>query len=174
MDRLVGVLQDLIPDSLNLDEAVKTAFHDIRSSSHGSVAAVRSDDKSEKAGITLSFLWQCMMTIILCFFLISCIQQFSQFYQTMLDGLESDRLRSLLSTRQLRSISASNLRRSPAADLLFSGNRQPGPGSILGLGSDKKYRDAVAKNFASTILTRKEPKYDLVYLSTASMEEEPT
>ena len=173
MERLILVLQDLIPDSLGLDEAVRTAFEDIRSNSHSAVAAAHSADRAEKSGgITFSFLWSTMMTIILCFFLISCIQQFAQFYQTMLDGLESDRLRSLISTRQLRAISMGSLRRSPAAELLFSGGtgRRHSQGSLLGLASDKKDRDAVTQHFVQTIESRKDPKYDLVYLSTANVE----
>lgn len=161
MEKLVSILQGLVPDSLDLDEAVRQAFEDIRSNSHTAVADAHDSSKTEKSPITLSFVWGSMMTTILCLFLVSCIQQFAQFYQTMLNGLESERLRSLLSTRQLRSVSASNLRRSPAADLLFSGNHISSRLPQL-----SPLSSSAAKQFADRIESRKEPKYDLVYLST--------
>ena len=162
MESLIGILQRLTPDSLNLDEMIRDSFEGIRSSSHSAVAAAHSGEASvESSGISFKFLWGAMMTTILCFFLISCISQFAQFYQTMLNGLESDRLRSLLSTRQLRAMSSGTLRRSPAADLFFSGSPHIGTSPMPLMGSAAKY-------FAQKMESQKSPKYDLVYLSTSS------
>ena len=164
MERLILALQSLIPDSLNQDETVRQIFEGVRASSHSAVTAAARGEHPEKSGLTLSFLWGSMMSVILCFFLISCIQQFAQFYQATLNGLESERLRSVLSTRQLRAISASKLKRSPAADLLFSGQASRGAHSQTASAAKR----SAAKHFADRIESTKAPKYDLVYLSTAS------
>jgi hypothetical protein len=166
MESLIGMMQSAAPDSLGLDAAIRESFEGIRSSSHSAVAAAHSGGSPEAGGegggLSFKFLWGAMMSVILCFFLISCISQFAQFYQTMLNGLESERLHSLLSTRHVRSLSGGS-RRSPAAELFFSSQIKGGvtsPAAQLVL--------SAAKSFARKIESQKSPKYDLVYLSTSS------
>ncbi len=170
MEEIIDVIQTLLPDSLNLDLAVRQLFEDIRQNSHSAVANAHAGHSVDKSEITFSFIWGCMMTAILFFFLVSCIQQFAQFYQTMLNGLESDRLRSLLSTRHLRTMSAGNLRRSPAAELLFSGSHRDSPVPRLGImraETSAHIAKSATKSFVQRIDSRKHPRYDLVYMSTA-------
>jgi hypothetical protein len=103
------------------------------------------------------------MSIILLFFIMSCIQQFAQFYQSMKDAAESDRLRSLLPTN-IRNASISPMR---STEILFGAKKSPNPAVIMrNHGTPNNQIPNAARAFASVIRSKQAPKYDIIHIST--------
>ena len=113
LDKLIQFLQFLAPDSLQIDKSIRDSLLDLKlSAQHGNtnaatVSVVATDqilngkssggeiDSSERGssdGSTLQFfvfIWQIFMSIVLIFFVVSLVQHFAQYYQSILDAVRS-------------------------------------------------------------------------------------
>lgn len=170
MERFILVAQNIVPDQFNLDTKIRKLLEDFKKSSHEAINNGGAQNSSGVDVLSFSFLWSAMMTIILIFFLMSCIQQFAQFYQTMKNNIESDRLRSLLPPH-LRDGSGSpikSIRSSSSAEILFVQKHSPNPVVINRGNSDSNQIPQAARTFANKIRSQSMPKYDIVYLSTSA------
>ena len=170
MESSINLAQSIVPDRFNLDTKIRKLLEDFKRNSHEAINNGGSSNSSGIDVLSFSFLWSAMMTVILIFFLMSCIQQFAQFYQTMKNNIESDRLRSLLPPH-LRDSSSSpikNMRSSSSAEILFVQKHSPNPVVINRGNSESNQIPEAARSFANKIRSQSRPKYDIVYLSTSA------
>lgn len=95
LETLIGVLQYLLPDALNLDDAVRDGLELARESFHRNVHSQRdtSDVGSQNSMEDLSFWWHVFTGSLVTFFLLSCVTHFAQYYQLLVDRDDSTRLR---------------------------------------------------------------------------------
>ena len=166
LESFIHLIQSVVPDRFNLDIWVRKTLEDFKRKSHevmrsGEISEEQKSDGSEL--LSFSFLWGAMMTTILAFFLMSCIQQFAQFYQTMKNNIESDRLRSLLPA----SMRASPMRQGTTAEILFVQRHSPNPVVINRGSAEVNQIPQAARSFANKIKSQGMPKYDIIHLSTA-------
>ena len=125
LERLVIFLQNITPDSLHLDSFIREALEEIKHSSKKDISLSSSSIASAAGGAagsagdvitgstiavaatpgsTLLYIWGTVMTLILCYFVFSCLEQFAQYYQATLDKLKSDELRGMLPSKVLESL----------------------------------------------------------------------
>jgi hypothetical protein len=86
MNKIIQTLQHLTPDWLNLDTLIREAISDLqRAFTTSNSSSSSSSDSSSSIGAnttnTFTTLWNIMMATFLTLFLLSCIQQFAQYYQ---------------------------------------------------------------------------------------------
>lgn len=104
LESFITFIQSIIPDSFNMDHIIREIIEDIKSTSHhtainggdekhvsSSCESPPSSSSSPKA-IFLQ-IWGSFMTIILVCFIFSCVQQFAQYYQFVMDSQKSEMLR---------------------------------------------------------------------------------
>ena len=90
LEHIIKTLQNLAPDYMHLDQLIHEAIHECQQTfAHG----------KPKVTTTLGSFWNILMTSLIAMFVLSCIQQFTQFYQLTKDNEESDKLRDRLPER---------------------------------------------------------------------------
>jgi hypothetical protein len=110
LELLIVTLQNLAPDSLNIDSSIREMLEDSRNSFHkrhqdhkissqGNVLVA--DEGHENLAAKLMHYWQYVMTFILLSFMTSCISQFAQHYQLGLDVEEISKLKTRLMLQQM-------------------------------------------------------------------------
>jgi hypothetical protein len=159
-------VRTIVPDRFSLDVWVRKTLEEFKRKSHEAMTSVEGAEEQNSDGsdlLSFSFLWGAMMTVILAFFLMSCIQQFAQFYQTMKNNIESDRLRSLLPA----SMRTSPIRQGTTAEILFVQRHSPNPVVINRGSAEVNQIPQAARSFANKIKSQGMPKYDIIHLSTA-------
>lgn len=98
LNELIWGLQKITPDHLHLDEFIRDALEDIREQSH---AGIRTHDATQNDHIisggrvstsdhalhhsNVLAYWSMLMTCVLLYFTLSCVEQFAQFYQATID-----------------------------------------------------------------------------------------
>lgn len=100
MERIIVFLQQICPDSLQIDHYIRQIITESRESFHRNVkgAAEEEQVKSSEAATTFMFWWQIFMTSLLTAFFLSLISHFAQYYQMTLDQEDSNKLRRRLPT----------------------------------------------------------------------------
>ena len=114
---LIGVLQWLAPDGLNIDQIIrevleetKAGFESMRVECAGTEASVGvglgtaaglkgagvSNEKTQTPGEMFFFYWQSLMALLLLGFVLSCVSVVAQYYQLVLDSAVSEKVRSRL------------------------------------------------------------------------------
>ena len=94
---LIQTLQYLAPDNWNIDGVIKEILEDMRASFQNYQSTKANDDKKGSySASTFLFWWQLFMGLLLFSFFVSCISQFAQHYQFLIDTEESNKLRSRL------------------------------------------------------------------------------
>ena len=87
MEYSIVAIQNLVPDWLHIDHLIREAIHDCKTT------FTRGDSTSPT---TLGQVWTILMASLITVFVLSCIQQFAQYYQLSIDNEESDKLRGML------------------------------------------------------------------------------
>jgi len=95
MEALILLLQRLTPDWLQLDAFIRVALEEGKKSFQKSGVQSTPTSAEDSKGSILLRLWAFLMTLVLLGFLISCIEQSAQFYQTMLDRQELEKLKEM-------------------------------------------------------------------------------
>jgi len=111
MEILIRSLQHIVPDSFLLDQRIREVLEEGRESfkslGNKNNGMINSDSSSgssvekEKAtemstGEVFIFWWKILMCTLLCLFFVSCVSQFAQYYQMILDQADSNKLRKRL------------------------------------------------------------------------------
>ena len=107
LETLIGMLQFLAPDSLQIDKSIHDGLQDLKLSAHHTTAtsaSIHSPGADSNAPTALAgggegkeaphstvqtfmFVWQMFMILFLVFFAVSLIQHFAQYYQSILDAV---------------------------------------------------------------------------------------
>jgi len=115
---LIGVLQWLAPDGLNIDQIIrevleetKAGFESMRVEGAGTgtgtgtgvgvglgaaTGAGVSREKTQTPGEVFFFYWQSLMALLLLGFVLSCVSVVAQYYQLVLDSAVSEKVRNRL------------------------------------------------------------------------------
>mmetsp|Transcript_1119 Transcript_1119/g.1799 ORF Transcript_1119/g.1799 Transcript_1119/m.1799 type:complete len:573 (-) Transcript_1119:138-1856(-) len=94
LEVFIRTLQRLVPDHFHLDTYIREALEEFQESSQREMQKQEMGEPtsapSAQSHSALSHIWSIMMTIILIYFSLSCVQHFAQFYQAMIDKDKSD------------------------------------------------------------------------------------
>lgn len=113
LSRIIETIQYLSPDSLHLDESIRSVLEAARESfqrkinqqnSDGSAAVEEVLQEENSVGSQALLLWQSFMACLLTVFFLSCIAEFAQCYQRVLDDIDAQVLRQRLPSEVVREI----------------------------------------------------------------------
>jgi hypothetical protein len=93
MERIIVFLQNICPDSLQLDQSIRQLLTESRESFHRNARGDTIESESSPLAATMMFWWQIFMTSVLTMFFLSLISHFAQYYQVTLDQEDSNILR---------------------------------------------------------------------------------
>eukprot|EP00602_Paraphysomonas_sp_CaronLab_P011099 CAMPEP_0185023178 /NCGR_PEP_ID=MMETSP1103-20130426/5863_1 /TAXON_ID=36769 /ORGANISM="Paraphysomonas bandaiensis, Strain Caron Lab Isolate" /LENGTH=571 /DNA_ID=CAMNT_0027555635 /DNA_START=68 /DNA_END=1783 /DNA_ORIENTATION=+ len=94
LEVFIRTLQRLVPDGLHLDAYIREALEEFQESSQREIQQQEGGEEvnthSSHGHSALAHAWSILMTVILVYFSLSCVQHFAQFYQAMIDKEKSD------------------------------------------------------------------------------------
>jgi len=111
LEKFIQAIEICLPDRFNLDKKVRQVFEEGRDSFRnldpqkvgttgpgiaGSGGGLGTGSKKVTAGELIGFWWKIFMASLLCFFFLSCISHFAQYYQLTVDQDDSRKLRKRL------------------------------------------------------------------------------
>lgn len=104
LDRIIRIIQHLLPDSWELDQAIRDLLeqgresfqrkiHETDADRAAAAAAAASGASQSQLSEQLMGLWNIFMTFVLTTFFLSCLAEFAQCYQRVLDDQDAQILR---------------------------------------------------------------------------------
>lgn len=135
LDTLIQVLQRITPDALHLDKYIHDTLKELKKSTlgeNGAIAAGESRKVDSSALKSFMLVWQVFMTIVLIYFVLSCVQHFAQYYQSVLDSEKEKKISAkYLSKLHSDNNSNSSLNHFPAPETVHVSSLQQNPASSL-------------------------------------------
>jgi hypothetical protein len=95
---MVELLQACVPASYHslVEAYLREALEEMRGSAHQQVRAKDSTSSPASGSSYLGLLWGTLMSLVLTFFFLSCVNQFAQLYQALIDKVSIPSLLRLL------------------------------------------------------------------------------
>jgi hypothetical protein len=90
---MVELLQACVPASYHslVEAYLREALEEMRGSAHQQVRAKDSTSSPASGSSYLGLLWGTLMSLVLTFFFLSCVNQFAQLYQALIDKVSPSR-----------------------------------------------------------------------------------
>ena len=89
MNSIIGAMQACVPSRFHtvLEVYLREALEEMKDSAHENQARSSPDLASKSSGDSsyLATIWASLMVVVLTFFFLSCVNQFAQLYQALID-----------------------------------------------------------------------------------------